>query len=56
MSNDEIYESSLGFIAKQLDLHVKANEQANKKSKGKPSRNNNNNERKEETKSYKVLD
>ena len=40
MNNEEIYESSLRFIFKQLDIHVKVNEEANKKA-SKKSRNNN---------------
>lgn len=31
MSNDEIYESSLRFIFKQLDLYVESNKQVNNK-------------------------
>ncbi|WP_172676145.1 MULTISPECIES: hypothetical protein [Clostridium] len=53
MSNEEIYESSLRFIFKQLDIHVEVNKEANKRSKTKGYKNNNTS--KEETK-LKVLD
>ena len=33
MSNEELYESSLRFIFKQLDLYVEANEEAEKRYK-----------------------
>lgn len=33
MSNEELYESSLRFIFKQLDLNLKANQKAEKKYK-----------------------
>ena len=33
MKNDEIYESSLRFIFKQLDLYVEANKEAEKRYK-----------------------
>lgn len=52
MNNEELYESSLRFIFKQLDLYVEANKEANKRSKDKGYKNNNNSE---ETK-LKVLD
>ena len=41
MSNEEIYESSLRFIFKQLDIHVEVNKEANKKVNTKKSKNNN---------------
>lgn len=53
MSNEEIYESSLRFIFKQLDIYVEVNKEANKRSKTKGYKNNNTS--KEETK-LKVLD
>ena len=53
MSDEEIYESSLRFIFKQLDIHVEVNKEANKRSKTKGYKNNNTS--KEETK-LKVLD
>lgn len=53
MSNEEIYESSLRFIFKQLDIHVEVNKEVNKRSKMKGYKNNNTS--KEETK-LKVLD
>lgn len=53
MSNEEIYESSLRFIFKQLDIYVEVNKEANKRSKVKGYKNNSNS--KEETK-LKVLD
>ena len=53
MSNEEIYESSLRFIFKQLDIHVEVNKEANKRNKVKGYKNNSNS--KEETK-LKVLD
>lgn len=53
MNNEEIYESSLRFIFKQLDIHVEVNKEANKRSKVKGYKNNSNS--KEETK-LKVLD
>lgn len=49
MSNEEIYESSLRFIFKQIDLYIESNKQANKNNKV------NKNINKEETK-LKVLD
>ena len=49
MSNEEIYESSLRFIFKQIDLYIESNKQANKKNKIKEKI------KEEETKS-KVLD
>ena len=51
MSNEEIYESSLRFIFKQLDLYVEVNKEANNRSKIKGNKNTS----KEETK-LKVLD
>ena len=51
MSNAEIYESSLRFIFKQLDLYVETNKQANNKNYNKGAKNN----RTEETR-LKVLD
>lgn len=33
MNNGEIYESSLRFIFKQIDLYVEVNKQANKNNK-----------------------
>ena len=33
MSNEEIYESSLRFIFKQIDIYVEANKEADKKYK-----------------------
>lgn len=53
MSNEEIYESSLRFIFKQLDIYVEVNKEANKRSNVKGYKNNNIS--KEETK-LKVLD
>lgn len=53
MSNDELYESSVRFLFKQLDLYVEINQPNKSKSK---YNNGNNNERKEDTKYYKVLD
>lgn len=53
MNNEELYESSLRFIFKQLDIYVEVNKEANKRSKTKGYKNNNTS--KEETK-LKVLD
>lgn len=53
MSNDELYESSLRFLFKQLDLYVEMNQPNKSKSKYNSG---NNNESKEDTKYYKVLD
>lgn len=44
MSNEEIYESSLRFIFKQIDIHVEVNKEANKNSKVKGYKNNSNSE------------
>ena len=52
MSNDEIFESSLGFLMKQIDLHVESQKRVNKQS-NKGSKNINTN--KEESK-LMVLD
>lgn len=49
MSNEEIYESSLRFIFKQLDIYIEVNKEVNKNNKL------NKNNKKEETK-LKVLD
>lgn len=49
MSNEEIYESSLRFIFKQLDIYIEVNKVVNKNNKI------NKNNMKEETK-LKVLD
>ena len=54
MSNEEIYESSLRFIFKQLDIHVQVNKEANNKVSKKKSKNNNIN--KTEEKKLMVLD
>lgn len=51
MSNEEIYESSLRFIFKQLDIYV----EANKKVENKYNSNTNNSIKKEENK-LMVLD
>ncbi|MDU5262525.1 MAG: hypothetical protein E6176_08865 [Clostridium celatum] len=53
MNNEELYESSLRFIFKQLDIYVEVNKEANKRNKVKGYKNNSNS--KEETK-LKVLD
>lgn len=53
MSNEEIYESSLRFIFKQLDLYIEANKEAEKRYKNN-SKNKGNN-RSEENK-LMVLD
>lgn len=50
MSNEEIYDSSLRFIFKQLDLYIESNKEVKNNNKG--SKNN----RTEETKKLKVLD
>lgn len=50
MNNEELYESSLKFIFKQLDLYVEANKQTNKRSKDKGYKNNS------ESTKLKVLD
>lgn len=52
MNNNEIYESSLRFIFKQLDIHVKVNEESNKKN----NKNSNNTFNKSEETKLKVLD
>ena len=49
MPNEEIYESSLRFIFKQLDLHIEANKEIEKRSK------NNKNTNKKEEKKLMVL-
>ena len=46
MSNEEIYESSLRFIFKQIDIHVEVNKEANKKVSKKNSNKNINEENK----------
>lgn len=53
MSNEELYESSLRFIFKQFDLHIKSNKEAEKKSKN--NNKNKGNSRSEENK-LMVLD
>lgn len=53
MSNEEIYESSLRFIFKQLDIHVEVNKEADKKAKKKTK---NNNINKSEENKLMVLD
>ena len=50
MSNEEIFESSLGFLMKQIDLHVESQKRINKQN-SKVS----NNDNKEESK-LMVLD
>ena len=52
MNNEEIYESSLRFIFKQLDLYVENNKQVNSKNSKKGSKNT----KSEETQKLKVLD
>ena len=44
MSNEEIYESSLRFIFKQLDLYVEANKEAEKRYKNNSKNKGNNSE------------
>lgn len=44
MSNEEIYESSLRFIFKQLDLYVEANKAAEKRYKNNSKNKGNNSE------------
>ena len=53
MSNEEIYESSLRFIFKQLDLHIEANKEIEKRSKNNI---NNKSTNKKEEKKLMVLD
>lgn len=50
MSNEELYESSLRFIFKQLDIYVEVNKETNKRSKDKGYKNNS------ESTKLKVLD
>ena len=44
MSNEELYESSLRFIFKQLDLYVEANKEAEKRYKNNSKNKGNNSE------------
>ena len=46
MSNEELYESSLRFIFKQIDIHVEVNKETNKKTSKKKSNKNINEENK----------
>lgn len=54
MSNEEIYESSLRFVFKQLDLYVEANKEAGKRYQS--SNKNKGNNRSTENKKLMVLD
>ncbi len=55
MSNNEIYESSLRFIFKQLDIYVEVNEKVNKNNKLNKNNKSDKNNRVEKIK-LKVLD
>ena len=44
MSNEELYESSLRFIFKQIDLYVEANKEAEKRHKNNSKNKGNNSE------------
>ena len=45
MNNEEIYESSLRFIFKQIDIHVKVNKEANSQANKKSNNINNKSEK-----------